>query len=47
MKIRLRLGLAGLAIGFALPSFAQQKDAARSRVDEGRSLFLSSVRQRI
>ena len=27
MKIRLLLGLAGLAIGFALPSFAQQKDA--------------------
>src|SRR5271165_3265666 len=27
MKIRLLLGLAGLAIGFALPTFAQQKDA--------------------
>jgi ketosteroid isomerase-like protein len=34
MKIRLRLALVGLAISFALPTFAQQKDTAASQIDE-------------
>ena len=34
MKIRLALALVGLAISFAVPAFAQQKDTAASQIDE-------------
>jgi len=34
MKIPLLIALAGLAIGFALPTFAQQKDAADPQITE-------------
>ena len=34
MKTRSLLSLAGLAIGFALPSFAQQKDSVDPKVDQ-------------
>ena len=34
MKIRLAVVLVGLAISFAAPAFAQQKDAAASQIDE-------------
>jgi ketosteroid isomerase-like protein len=39
MKIRLLLTLVGLAIGFALPAFAQQKDTAESRIAQQRDLI--------
>jgi hypothetical protein len=32
MKIRLLLALAGLAIGFAVPTFAQQKDTPDPKI---------------
>jgi hypothetical protein len=32
MKIRLLLALVGLAIGFALPAFAQQKDTVDPQI---------------
>jgi ketosteroid isomerase-like protein len=34
MKIRLVVALVGLAISFAVPAFAQQKDTAASQIDE-------------
>jgi len=34
MKMRLVVALVGLAIGFAVPTFAQQKDTAASQIDE-------------
>ena len=34
MKTRFVLTLLGLAIGFAVPTFAQQKDTAASQIDE-------------
>ena len=34
MKIRFLLALVGLAISFALPTFAQQNDTAASQIDE-------------
>jgi ketosteroid isomerase-like protein len=34
MKMRSVVALAGLAISFALPAFAQQKDTAASQIDE-------------
>jgi hypothetical protein len=39
MKIRLLLALAGLAISFALPTFAQQKDAAEPPIVQQRDLL--------
>jgi hypothetical protein len=39
MKIRLLLILVGLAISFALPAFAQQKDTAESRIAQQRDLI--------
>jgi ketosteroid isomerase-like protein len=38
MKIRLLLTLAGFAIGFVLPTFAQQKDTADARIAQQRDL---------
>ena len=38
MKIRLLLTLAGFAIGFVLPTFAQQKDTADSQIAQQRDL---------
>ena len=38
MKIRLLLALVGLAISFALPTFAQQKDTADPRIAQQRDL---------
>jgi ketosteroid isomerase-like protein len=38
MKIRLLLTLAGFAIGFVLPTFAQQKDTADSQLAQQRDL---------
>jgi nuclear transport factor 2 (NTF2) superfamily protein len=34
MKIRLIVAILGLAISFAVPAFAQQKDTAASQIDE-------------
>ena len=34
MKMRLVVALVGLAISFAVPAFAQQKDTAASQIDE-------------
>jgi ketosteroid isomerase-like protein len=39
MKIRLVVAIAGLAIGFAFPTFAQQKDTADSRIVQQRDLL--------
>jgi uncharacterized protein (TIGR02246 family) len=39
MKIRLLLTLAGFAIGFVLPTFAQQKDTANPRIAQQRDLL--------
>jgi ketosteroid isomerase-like protein len=47
MKIRLLLTLVGLAIGFAAPAFAQQKDAAdpqiRQQIDALTKKFIDAV----
>jgi ketosteroid isomerase-like protein len=39
MKIRLLLTLAGFAIGFVLPTFAQQKDTADARIAQQHDLI--------
>jgi ketosteroid isomerase-like protein len=39
MKTRILLAFAGLAIGVALPTFAQQKDAANTRISQQRDLI--------
>ena len=39
MKIRLLLALAGFAIGFVLPTFAQQKDTVDPRIIQQRDLL--------
>ena len=39
MKMRLLLAIAGLAISFALPTFAQQKDAADPQIAQQRDLL--------
>ena len=39
MKIRLVVALVGLAISFALPTFAQQKDTVDPRVAQQRDLL--------
>jgi hypothetical protein len=39
MKIRLLLALTGLAIGFVLPTFAQQKDTLDLRIVQQRDLL--------
>src|SRR5215469_10409140 len=38
MKLRLIIPLVGLAISFALPTFAQQKDTADARIAQQRDL---------
>ena len=39
MKIRLIVALVGLAISFAVPTFAQQKDTADPRIVQQRDLL--------
>jgi hypothetical protein len=46
MKIRFLLTLLGLAISFALPGFAQQKDTADPRVVHGQRRSLDRLRMR-